>query len=324
MDGQHREGFFRTAPPATADSLSFYAYGDSRSNPRTHDALAGQLLANVANDAERRQTFLLHGGDFVTRGLGERYWDQELFNPHLQNVQATLAQMPILGALGNHEEYPVNASAADCQFAGQIFRKYWPYPLYVEEGHFYYSFDYGPVHVAVIDPYTADYTKGTSAQYRWLQKDLAQPHPWKVVLLHPPAWSYGRNSYPLRQNLHELFRASGVDAVVQGHNHYYARLDVDGIPYLTLGGGGADLNAPSQYDPRSFDDDRGGLSGSCVRVPFVADSTLPEVAVVDLKTAASVYHFARFDIAGGRMTIAVIDKDGKLIDCVPTGAICLP
>ena len=70
--------------------------------------------------------------------------------------------------------------------APAIFKKYHPFNF--PSSRFYFSFDYGPVHVAVVDQYTS-YTSG-SAQYNWLVNDLStSTKPWKIIVLHQPGWS---------------------------------------------------------------------------------------------------------------------------------------
>ncbi|CAN0095813.1 unnamed protein product, partial [Hapterophycus canaliculatus] len=55
-------------------------------------------------------------------------------------------------------------------------------------GNSFYSFDVGPVHVVVLNPYTA--TAENSAQYEWLQKDLESTDrtltPWLLAMMHCP------------------------------------------------------------------------------------------------------------------------------------------
>ncbi|MFH1393860.1 MAG: metallophosphoesterase family protein [Candidatus Micrarchaeota archaeon] len=293
IDGQEYESSFRTAPADDADSLTFYAYGDTRTNPGAQDAVLGQLLADMMQDQGRRQTIALHAGDYVTFGLDEAHWDDEFFSRKRPNIQEFLSVMPMMGAIGDHENFDNGEYVADVPDEGMLFRKYWPNPLFAEEGHFYYSFDYGPLHVTVIDQYTANYSNG-SAQYDWIVDDIrGTDRPWKVVMFHQPGYSAygipGPNVYPhddnevVQQDLHPVFLENGVKVVVQGHNHYYARAEVDGIQYLTLGGGGAPLYLPDH------------------NYPFVV-------------AAAEDYHFSRMEIDGDKMLVSVINDEGDLID----------
>ena len=99
----------------------------------------------------------------------------------------------------------------------------------------------------VVDEYTT-YT-ADSAQLNWLTSDLAATTKlWKIVVLHEPGWTSGGshgNNTTVQTVLQPLFKQYGVQLVVGGHNHYYARGVVESIQHLTLGGGGAPLYAPA-------------------------------------------------------------------------------
>ncbi len=129
-----------------------------------------------------------------------------------------------------------------------MFDKYFPYP-YVS--NFYWSFDYGPAHFAVLDQYVS-YTPG-SAQYIWLENDLANTSKeWKFLVFHEPGWSAlggHANNTTVQTYIQPLCLTYGVDVIFAGHNHYYARCEVDGIQHITTGGGGAPLATPDQNAP---------------------------------------------------------------------------
>ena len=84
-------------------------------------------------------------------------------------------------------------------------------------------------------------------QLAFLKKALAaRGKPDKtVILMHRPIWptlqpTHRYHSLP-QPELHELFRQSGVTAVISGHEHHFHQQTRDGILYLITGGGGADL-----------------------------------------------------------------------------------
>ncbi len=282
-------GSFRTAPPDDATSLTFYGYGDTRDGPEHMDDVLMWLEYDVAQDPAARQTFCLHAGDFVHRGLTESYWDSQYFNQEYPDTIEFLATMPVLACLGNHETYEEGVPDVPKSEYGKLFKKYFPYPMYSTED-FYYSFDYGPLHVATVDPYKADITPG-SAQLIWLENDLGNStKPWRIVMVHPPFYSgNGPDSRvtQLRENIEPILQRHHIKLVVQGHQHYYSRSEKDGVTYLVLGGGGAPLIKPNSSEPYYV------FGKSC-------------------------YHFARFEIAGSEMNIRIIDDRGDLVEQVPT------
>ena len=107
------------------------------------------------------------------------------------------------------------------------------------------------MHVTMMDQYTS-YSSG-SPEYNWVKSDLASTtKKWKVVVIHEPGWSAngGHPNNTTIQNTYEpLFEQYKVALVLAGHNHYYARAMVNGIPELTIGTGGAPLYTPAAGQP---------------------------------------------------------------------------
>lgn len=52
---------------------------------------------------------------------------------------------------------------------------------------------------------------------------------------------YGPGSEGLQSLWHPVFVELGVDLVFSGHAHNYERIERDGVTYLVVGGGGANL-----------------------------------------------------------------------------------
>lgn len=233
VDGQ--AGSFRTAPAATATSVKFLSYGDSRTYPANQEKVAAKARAAYAADPAY-QTLLLNSGDFVGVDT-ESDWTAHNFvsGTTYPQIHALQAEVPIIGARGNHEG------------TGTVYNKYFPYP-YVANN--YWSYDYGPVHFVVLDEY-ATFTAG-SAQYNWLVNDLASTtKPWKIVMGHQPGWGAGThsNNATVQNTIHPVLKQYGVQMYLNGHNHNYARAVVDNIQYVTSGGGGASLYTPSSSYP---------------------------------------------------------------------------
>jgi hypothetical protein len=264
-------GHFRTAPDEAASEVTFFAYGDTRTYPADHDAVAERMVLNYTADPDAQGMALL-SGDLVSDGNIETNWDDQFFSPDYVYIREFFRTIPILSAKGNHEG------------TGLIFRKYFPYP-YQTSDSYYWSFNYGPAHICVIDQYTS-YTVG-SAQYDWITADLAaSEEPWKFLLLHEPGWSAGgghSNNTTVQNVLQPLCLEYGVQFVINGHNHYYSRAEVSGVEHITTGGGGAPLHTP---DPAN---------------PYVV-STSPS------------YHFCKIHIDSDTLHYTVIRDDGTVIE----------
>lgn len=259
---------FRTAPTADATSLKFLAYGDARSHPDRHDTVASAMLETMQEDPAY-QSMVLFAGDFVTFGDRMEDWRFEFFDPARDGIRGLLASAPYQACMGNHE------------YSGGLFSEFFPYP-FVERR--YWSFDYGPAHFAVVDQYTS-YSTG-SAQLNWLENDLASTDkPWKFVLLHEPAWSAGghENNEHVQNRIGPLLEAYDVDILFAGHNHYYARAEVEGVTHITTGGAGAPLKDPNPL------------------YPYVI-------------TATKAYHYCKVDIQGDQLYFEAVTPEGEVID----------
>ena len=261
-------GNFRSAPDTNSDAVNFFVYGDTRSNPGTHDQVAAAMLETYYNNSEF-QTIVISSGDLVSNGDNESAWTSEFFDPSYSNIQEMLATMPYNACMGNHEE------------SGVLFKKYFPYPFV--NGR-YWSFDYGPAHFVVVDQYT-NYGSG-SDQLNWIENDLASTtKSWKFIYLHEPGWTAGHhsNNTDVQNYIQPLCEEYGVPIVLGGHNHYYARAEVNNIQHITTGGGGAPL-----YQP---------------------DTSYPNIV-----TATMAYHFCAVEINKDTLKLRAITPDGEIID----------
>ena len=225
-------GSFRAAPDDSAEKVSFYAWGDTRDDQIDPNTINTQICSEFKAHPEY-QTLILHSGDWVKSDADDN-WANEFFNRTNAEGNLTMhASLPQMGCRGNHE--------GDAIF----FRKYFPYK-YQPEGC-YYSYDYGPVHIAVVDQYV-NYSRG-SAQHSWLENDLqSTDKKFKIILLHEPGWSAAgahSDEIPVQTEIQPLCTKYHVSMVIGGHNHFYARGVVDNVVHLTLGGGGASPKTPS-------------------------------------------------------------------------------
>jgi hypothetical protein len=234
-----------------------------------------QAINNLIGADSTAQTFIISTGDMVSDGDQEDDWNNELFAAPYNGIRQMLAHLPFQGAMGNHEK------------SGVLFSTYLPYPFPPgaggENGN-YWSFDYGKVHVTIIDQY-ADYLPG-SDQYTWLVDDLSITRAkWKVVVIHEPGYASGHhaNNTDVQDYIQPLCELYGVQLVFAGHNHYYSRATVNGVVHITTAGGGATL-----YDPEDG-------------YPFV-------------DTAFKDYHFCKVNVAGNELRMLAINRDGDTLD----------
>jgi acid phosphatase type 7 len=254
---------FRTFPEKPAP-ITFIAYGDTRSNPKAHRDV-------VSGFAAHKPLFILHDGDLASDGEDYSTWGPEFFGP----LADVIDRIPLFPSRGNHEG------------AGKNFQAFFEMP----GGKDYFSFDCGPVHVAMLD----NYDKG-QAQIDWLDKDLAASKaPWKIVMYHEPTFNFaGHKSEAGRATILPVLERQGVDIVLAGHSHLYERFKpmtpapaADGAPrhpvtFITTGGGGAPLVKAVEH-------------------PLI------------VKTA-STFHYCVFTVDAETLKVQVLLPDGKPLD----------
>jgi len=268
-------GSFIAAPADDAADVKFLAYGDTRTYPDRHDAVNEAMIEAYSSDPAY-QTFTMLSGDWVNNGDDESQWTSQFFSRSLSSVVEMHANLPTNGCIGNHES------------SGSLYDKYWPYPY--ESGGRWWSFDYGPAHVAVV-VLTGEYSGMNqlgAAQKAWLEADLAATtKEWKFLQFHAPVYSaYGShpNVETEQAYIQNLCIQYSVDMVFNGHNHYYSHCDVDGVKHITTGGGGAPFNTPNPNYHESI------------------------VAV------SRTNHFCKIDIQGSQLFFNAVASDGTVID----------
>jgi hypothetical protein len=273
--GLTRTGSFYSAPAADATNVNFLAFGDTRSATTTYDQVCAGVITNFTDDPKTTfQTMAIGVGDIAFDGL-EATWNREFFNKSLVNAQKFLASVPFIPPMGNHE------------YDGATYEKYFAFPFVTDR---YWSYDYGPIHVTVVDQYST-YSPG-SAQYKWIEQDLAKStKTWKFISLHEPGWSCSSsdlfeghaNNTSVQNYPQPLCVKYGVALVIAGHNHYYARAVVNGVTHLTTAGGGAPLYTPKIGEPN---------------VVFAIES----------------YHYCKFEVRGDNLFCEAVAPDGSILD----------
>jgi predicted phosphodiesterase len=256
---------FRTMPPEGVRRLRIAAYGDSRSNPETHAALARRM---VAADPD----LVIHTGDLVTDGTVKEQWKPQFFDP----ICRLAAEKPLIACLGNHEKDSPHYYA------------YFDYP----GNEAWFSYRAANLHVIVLD---SQKPLGPGAeQQAWLEKELAGPDAdWRVVVLHSPLYTSHpyRDIGPHRWALQDALDRGGVDLVLNGHDHFYARTHrigrawdpaSKGLYQVTTAGGGARLY-PIDYKPYTA-------------------------------RAESVHHFVLLEVDGMRLAGTAVNVAGEVID----------
>ena len=267
---------FRTAVrPGTP--FAYVVVGDSRTYPDRWRRIAERAYAE-------RPSFVLHVGDVVSNGDVKAQWLTEWLQP----AAALMHRVPMYVAIGNHER---NA------------HWYYDYVSYPKPEN-YYSFDFGNAHFTIVDT-NQDLSPG-SAQYRWLDRDLAESRArWKFAAHHHPPYSSDNDDYGDSRHgpstlgdltirkITPMYEKYGVDIVWVGHIHDYERtwpirqgrpVERGGVIYVQTGGGGAELE---DFAP--------------TRSPFTAK-------------VKSDWQYCLVTINGGTLQLSAFDIEGRMYD----------
>lgn len=214
--------------------FSFIVIGDTRTGDDVYRKVITQTV-------ERKPALIVNTGDQITqpgnRGQWANFWEM-----------SKSVTVPYFLTVGNHDANP------EVEGSEQVYRDEVDLP----GNERYYSFTAGNALFIVLDSYLRGEDKRvTGEQFAWLEGVLAgstQKHVF-VFVHHPlfPEKGKGKHAgnsldaYPReRDRLHALFLKQKVSMVFQGHEHVYLRKSVDGIPYITAGGGGAPLYAKDE------------------------------------------------------------------------------
>ncbi|NVM55056.1 MAG: metallophosphoesterase family protein [Candidatus Helarchaeota archaeon] len=230
--GYSIERSFRTAPSASSH-VRFVVGGDSRSQPTEREEVSQAM-------AKFNPAFVMHSGDMVADGRIQSNWDTWFSDLHSNWIGTNNQTIPIIPAIGNHEENSVNYYG---QFA-------------LPGNEMWFSYNWGPdIHIVVLSTETTI----SGAQKTWLESDLANhsDFKWKFAILHQPPFPATRpagNAGVLAEWV-PLFDKYHVDIVFSGHDHSYLRSQPinwtasqtqpqpyeNGTVYITSAGWGAPL-----------------------------------------------------------------------------------
>ena len=307
--GVWSEVFSTSTGPETGSSspIRLAVFGDSR-NPK------GKAWTNVVKAAVDAQADLaLFSGDAVFFGTQQALWDQffEAKDGDF-SVQNALASLPMMVTNGNHDALSVNFIAQFAMPQAQSDGER-------AEGEEWYSFDYGNVHVAVLNDTVLDESVLGGSESQWLAADLAAVDrtktPWVFVVHHRPFYTCQSNHRPdasLRQSWQPIFDQHHVDLVFTGHNHVYER----SVPIRGLMGGEG-MAASSEANGIPVIDGQGLPSGTIYLVSAGAGAELYGVSTECglTQAALSAHNYLRVDVDGLDITVAAINTDtGATID----------
>ncbi|NNJ26729.1 purple acid phosphatase family protein [Alienimonas chondri] len=192
------------------EPFSFIYVGDAQNEVFS---LWSRVIRQAFADAPKA-AFTLHAGDLINKAEADDEWGGWFDAGGFINRGT-----PVLATPGNHEYYT----------KGKVVSAHWrPTFAFPENGpdipgleETVWYLDYQGVRFISLNS-----NEKTEEQVPWLRKTLASnPHRWTIVTFHHPLYNSkaGRDNPELRAAWQPLFDEFGVDLVLQGHDHTYAR-----------------------------------------------------------------------------------------------------
>ncbi len=232
---------FRTAPGPDA-TVSVLQFGDTQIDN------AG-VPEDIIDAAARRYPgagLMLHAGDVVNHPWVAKEW-RDLHRALSPSGQSR----NWLVAIGNHEQCLL---VSGCRSGdGRGFRSYFQGASngFADQRRTWYFVDHGPARFIVLDSFGKD----LRAQRAFLREAArSNPRAWTIVLLHsgPFASRGDRRNTAMRKAFLASFERYGVDLVLSGHDHSYARGAKAGVTYVTS------VSGPKYYTSSAKDWRAGG------------------------------------------------------------------
>ncbi len=265
-----RGGRFCTAQP-DGGKVHFLAIADT--NPLLGSATSRVLSHVVPLGAD----FTIHAGDI-------QYYDSglETWAGWFPVMQPLLANGVITAAIGNHE------SEKEEELAKYALR------FFGEPGQrTFHETESGGVHFFALD--TEASIAPESEQGTWLLARLAEVsqspgYRTSIVFFHKPLVTCGDTNQDdaSRNRYAPAFVQNKVRLVVQGHMHGYERFELDGITYVTTGGGGGALGK--------------------------VDENVSRAECASRKASGAFFHAMDFTVEGGEIRARAVDDLGAIRD----------
>jgi hypothetical protein len=206
----------------------------------TGDTMFPKLDEVVEQAAPFAPDLYIHGGDLQYQSNPFDTW-----TGLMHSIAPLTAQAPFHPAVGNHEYEGQDEFAV-------MFERFFEGAGDAEQGTAYHAFSAGGVRfIALNSESEHGLADAESPQVRWLTLELIEHADEPVVVyFHRPIITLAKHEprLDLREVVHPLCAGHGVDLVLTAHNHSYERFEMDQVPYVVDGGGGAFLYSVTEHE----------------------------------------------------------------------------
>lgn len=205
-----------------SDEFKFMIFADSQGMVKSDYQSFSHILETAARHAADSD-FMIHLGDFVDNGNNEEYWNMVLES----NVWKEFATVSLSG---NHE---ARLSAVACRAGSEspVLEHFniANYPSQDTSKGVYYSFEYNDTLFIVLNTNAGAECGIDETQYKWALTTAQRSKAfWKVLLSHKSLYSNGPHHKDpdvkvIGEQIAQIAYAGGIDLVLSGHDHVYAR-----------------------------------------------------------------------------------------------------
>ncbi len=210
-----------TSDPNNPSEINFYAMGDTQGFEWLYKEMLSIIRDRGSFEREEVTDFILHLGDITASGSPDSL-------QKFHNITRS-SPIPVFSTPGNHDIKIANSTS--------MYENYF--------GHSEYFFEYKGYVFISVNSSSGFYSESS---FSYLSEVLLQfPDKPKVIFTHIPIFDprEGKdhallNTSQVTRVLH-LLNNSNVKAVISGHIHYYNHTILNGIHFITSGGGGAFL-----------------------------------------------------------------------------------
>lgn len=212
------EWFHFTTASKEAAPFSFIYFGDAQNEIKS---MWSRTIREAVLQAPKAD-FMLHAGDLVNRSDRDSEWGEWFYAGGWIN-----GMIPSIATPGNHEYG--RTGIGDKRVLSPQWNPTFAFPKNGPKGHeeTVYYIDYQETRfisinsmVMYADPSSLDIQK------TWLEEVLSDnPNRWTIITHHHPIYSAGngRDNERFRDEFKPIYEKYGVDLVLQGHDHTYAR-----------------------------------------------------------------------------------------------------
>jgi hypothetical protein len=217
---------FSTAKAGTAKEVtpfSFVYFGDAQNGIKSHFS---RVMREAYSDLPNAE-FFLHAGDLINEYNGsDPEWGEWFYAGGWINRMT-----PQIATPGNHE-YTRSGELTTWWKPHFTFPENGPADDSLDLSETVYYFDYQGARFISLDSMAMSSGTATNvavAQAEWLINVLSDnPNRWTIIYHHHPVWPAGdgRSQHPWLETMFKaIYEEYGVDLVLQGHDHTYARGD---------------------------------------------------------------------------------------------------